>query len=304
MVTFTLVIAALGGLGIALIFYALATPQAVIRHAQTVAQEDRIRGNEWLTGPAYALAARWSRKDDSIERQLRAANWFWAPGEPTSPDSHAPFHTVPGYRAAVLYSAMAYGAGGLIGGTPLTLAADLPIGIALGLALLATGLGYTAPGSRLAAAVRERQHRLVIEMAFRLPELAAIVSTGKSLPQACRTLIERPGGPFITELARLLRIYDTTMSLALAVEAVIAHNHFPPLTEFFRQMLLVEQQGGAVGPALQIQAEAAQNTLQRRLLEQGLQNTGVMELPVVAGSMVVTMILIGGPAVYLLLTYL
>jgi tight adherence protein C len=209
-----------------------------------------------------------------------------------------------GYRAAAFYTALTYGALGLAGGSLFVLASELSPWIGLGIALLMTALGYVSPGGRLEAAVRERRHRMVIEMAFRLPEMAAIVSTGKSITQACRTMIERPGGPFITELARLLRVYDTTMSMALAVEAVVQHNHFAPLTEFFRQVLLVEQQGGAIGPTLQVQAEAAQNTLQRWLLEQGLQNAGIMELPVVAGSMVVTMILVGGPAVYLLLTYL
>ncbi len=119
-----------------------------------------------------------------------------------------------------------------------------------------------------------------------------------------RALTSRPGGPFITELNRALRTYDLTQSFRTAVNVVVAHNQHPPLTEFFRQLLLVEQRGGSIAPALNVLAVEAQETLRLQLVEQGQANKRDMGLPVVAGSMLVMLALIAGPILWIITSVL
>ena len=292
--------AVLGGIGIFLVLYGVAKPQST--DSGTLSERDQIREAGLLADLAYRTVGDYA--DTKLERQLKAANWFWAPGELEPPDPTAPFYTARGYRAACIYQAFAYGVGGLLVGAVLALILEFPFFLAAGIAGLAALVGYTGPGSQLHAAVQQRQHRMTVEMAFRLPELAAIVSTGRSLTQALRELLSRPGGPFITEIARLLRTYDVTTSFETAVTAVINHNHFPPLTEFLQQLQLVEARGGSLAPALRVQAQAAQQRLKRCLIEQGLQNARQMQLPVVGGSVLLIMGLVAGPALWMLFTYL
>jgi hypothetical protein len=292
----------LGGLGVFVIVYTLAKPR--FSGGGPVSERDQIREAGLGANVAYRVAVEYEDQTGKIEQLLKAANWFWAPGELDPPDPAAPFYTARGYRAACVYQALFYGVVGLLCGAVLAYLTDLPLVLALGIAGLAALVGYTGPGAQLRAAVQARQHRMTVEMAFRLPELAAIVSTGRSLTQALRELLSRPGGPFMTEIARLLRVYDVTTSFESSVAAVINHNRFAPLTEFLQQLQLVESRGGSLAPALRVQAQAAQQRLRRRLIEQGLKNANQMQTPVVAGNILVTLGLVAGPALWMLFTYL
>lgn len=300
-----LLAAILGTLGVAALLAWVLAPARRRSYIAAVAPQDRAAAVTFGRHTIYDLSSRRREQDDTeVEQLLRAANWFWAPGEPTAPLS-APFYSVAGYHATSLAMALYWGVGGLALGTLLALNDGSPSGwLALFLAPLAAAWGYFQPGSRLRAAGAERQHNLTVEMAFRLPELAALVSTGKSISQAFRTLTARPGGPFVTEVARYLRIYDATSSVEAAANAVIAQNRFLPLTEFFRAVLLVEQQGGAMAPTLNIQADLAQATLQRRLREQADKNAKEMNGPALVGALLATLVLVGGPAIAMLLSSL
>ncbi len=294
--------AILGGLAIFVIVYTLARPQT--RGKRTVAKRDRIPDGNPLAGMAYRVAVGYQDETGNLEQLLKAANWFWAPGELEPPDPSAPFYSARGYHAACIYQALLYGVLGLLASTTLSLLLEAPFLLAVIIAVLAALAGYTGPAAQLQSAVQQRQHRMTVEMAFRLPELASVVSTGRSLTQALRELTSRPGGPFITEIARLLRTYDVTTSFEAAVGATISHNDFAPLTEFLQQLQLVESRGGSLTPALRVQARAAQERLRRRMIEQGVQNASRMELPVVVGSIVVTMGLVAGPALWMFFVYI
>ena len=302
--TYVLVLAIAGGSGVFLTYGSILLWSRK-RRVAPVQPADRFAGSGLGAGLAYSLlGVTVSKQAGKIERRLKAANWFWRPGETIAPNLSAPFYNVRGYMAASLYQALTYGAAGLILCAGLVFVTEMPVYLAFVGAILGAMLGYSTPETQLNQAVALRRYRLTIEMAFRLPELAAMVATGKSIIQALRNLTARPGGPFITEMDRLLRIYDLTTSMEAAINAVIDHNRFEPLTEFLRQILLVEQQGGSVGPALQVMAEVAQETLRRRLVRQGMQNSREMGLPVVAGSMLTLLLLVAAPVVWLIVTAL
>ena len=300
---YVLGLALLGGIGLFVTFGAIALWPRPPR--LQIAQRDRFQGAGVGAGLAYRLArGREGQATHAIERQLKAANWYWGPGETQAPNPEAPFHTVGGYQAACVYQALVYGAGALVVLSVLVVATELPFLLAPGLAALLACVGYLTPKDHLTAAARRRQQRMTMEMAFRLPELAASVATGRSIIQALRELTRRPGGPFATEMVRLLRTYDLTQSIEAAVQVVVQHNHFEPLTEMLRQILFVEQQGGAISPALHVLATAAQERLQQRLVAQGQANKRDMGLPVVGGSTVVMLLLIAGPMIWVIVNAL
>jgi Flp pilus assembly protein TadB len=296
----------LAGLGVLAALAAVLAPTSPRKPRRPPPHRDRIPGRPGAS-LAYGLAGRLRHapaRISEIEQRLRAANWFWAPGEPSPPDAAAPFTSARGFRAAQVWYALAGAVGGFLLGALLALATTSTPLTALALAGVGGALGYGQPGKRLRRAVRVRHHRMLVEMAFRLPELAALVSTGRSTLKALELLTARPGGPFTTEMVRLLRRYRVNRALPDALRAVIRHNRFPPLSEFLRQVLLVEQQGGSLAPALHVQAAAAQDKLRRHLLERGQRNTGMMRMPVQLSTVVVIMLLIAAPTLSYVLTYL
>lgn len=293
-----LVAALAGAAGVGALFAGVALPSRQRRYVTATAPQDQAAGVTVGARTIYDLVAgrKASAEDAELEQLLRAANWYWAPGEPTAPQT-VPFYSVNGYHAACLWQAITWGLLGLLAGA---LAADPLLLVILPVAFAA--LGYIQPKRKLRAAVAERQHRLVVEMAFRLTELAARVATGRSIIYAFRELTKRPGGPFVTEVARFLRLYDATSSVELAANAVIRYNEFLPLTEFFRAVLLVEQQGGAIAPTLNVQADIAQSNLLRRLQEQGRANSDAMNGPAFMGMFIQIGLLVLAPIVYLLVS--
>jgi Flp pilus assembly protein TadB len=301
--TTVLILSILGGLGVFLAFGGLALWPRQPRIQ--IAQRDRFRGDGVGSNLAYRLAGgRETKVAGTIEKQLKAANWYWGPGETQAPDPSAPYHTVAGYQAACTYQALTLGAGGLVGASILATGVGLPIWIAPLLAGLLAYVGYLTPKDQLTAAVRRRHKRMTLEMAFRLPELAATVATGRSIIQALRELTRRPGGPLATEMVRLLRTYDLTQSLEAATNVTVQHNRFEPLTEMLRQILFVEQQGGSIGPALNVLATAAQERLHQQLEAQGDANKRDMGLPVVGASVLVMLLLIAGPMIWVIMNAL
>jgi pilus assembly protein TadC len=238
---------------------------------------------------------------------LQQADWYWAPGELSPPTPAAPFWNLETLWGTKVVSALAGGALGFVVLLVPSLALGLPssfIVAPLFGAFIGALQGWIAPDGKLKAAVKKRQHGITVEMAFRLSELAAYVSTGKSIARAFRYLAGRPGGPFVAEIRRLLAVYDATSSLPGALERLIERNRMRALTEFGQQIMMVEQKGGSIGPALNVLSQAAQRNLKQRLEEQAADNAAQMGLPVSGGSMLVVFLLVGGPALYIVLSSL
>jgi hypothetical protein len=235
---------------------------------------------------------------------LKQADWYWAPGELSPPTPSAPFWNLETLWGSKITYALMVGAMGFVTLLMLALALRLPPYLALFGAFIGALQGWILPDSKLKAAVKKRQHELTIEMAFRIPELAAYVSTGRSLIRAFRYLAGRPGGPFLAEIRRALAVYDATTSLPIAIQQMIDRNRMRALTEFGQQVLMVEKEGGSIGPALDVLSRSAQRTLKRRLDEQAADNAGAMGLPVSGGAMLVVFLLVGGPALYIVLSSL
>ncbi len=314
-------LAALAGFGFLAMWLALIAPRRVIRTAagpataqqRIVVAENMPFVQKFLYSMVKGLIGFFAPTTEEGElttanarylQLLKQADWYWAPGELSAPTPSAPFWNLETLWGSKLVYALMAGAIGFVLVLLPCLALGLPPFVALAGALVGALQGWIMPDGKLKAAVKQRQHELIVEMAFRIPELAAYVSTGRSLPRAFRYLAGRPGGPFVAELRRMLAIYDATTSLPTAIEQLIARNRLRALTEFGQQILMVEKEGGSIGPALAVLSRSAQGTLKRRLDEQAADNAGAMGLPVSGGAMLAVFLLVGGPALYIVLSSL
>ncbi len=314
-----LVLALLAGLGVLTMFLALASPQPVVtvaggRPSQPQRRIAVVEKMPFVQSFVYGLVTgllgffiprnkqgEMTSANVRYRQMLKQADWYWAPGEIAPPTPSAPFWNLETlWGTKIVYSLIGAVAGGLV----MLWAAGLlgkPLYLVLPGVFLGGFVGWLLPDTKLEGAVKKRQHLLTVEMGYRIPELAAYVRAGNSVIRAFRHLADRPGGPFIAEIRRVLAVYDATTSLSVALEQMVERNQMRATSEFGQQVLMVEKEGGSLGPALDVLSESAQDNLRCRLKEQAESNANAMTLPVKGGLSLVIFMLVGSPALYIVL---
>lgn len=235
---------------------------------------------------------------------LRQADWYWGPGEATPPNPNAPFWNLETMWGAKVFRGGLFALGGVVFAGALAALAHLSP--ALGLVGLLAGLvGFFDPDQEVATAAEKRRRQIVLEMGYKVPELRVYVRSGRTFVSALRYLTSRPGGPFVKELYRALQVYDITADLGRGLKAVMEHNRLcEPLVNFCADLLAVLAEGGELGPVLEAHAETAQHEQRRLLRQQGQDNTQAMGYVVSATTLIVIFLLVGGPALWTVVTNL
>ncbi len=316
-----LIVALLGGLAALLVVAGLTWPRPVARpqQGQTDAQTRlrQVQGGPLspLAGPLEDLAI-WFRGEGAESRDwrggpnarylrlLKQADWYWAPGEVSPPTPDAPFWNLETMWATKLLHGGLFALGGLVlVGVVAVLFRLTP---ALALAGLAAGIiGFIDPDSEVAEAAEKRRRQIILEMGYKVPELRVYVRSGRTFVAALRYLTARPGGPFARELYRALAVYDITADLGRGLEAVIERNRLcEPLVNLCGDLLAVLAEGGEVGTVLEAHTETALHEQRRLLRQQGQDNTQQMSYLVTGTTLVVLFLLIGAPALWIVLTAL
>jgi hypothetical protein len=285
---------------------AIARPQRRERPEQ---QRLRTGGPGFLTAAVEDLAAWFQGRgvEDRTWRgglnaryleRLKQADWYWAPGEARAPTLEAPFWNLETLWAAKLLHAALFALGGLVlAGAAVLVLDGSPVLALLGLGL--GGVGFFDPDSELAEAADRRRRQIVLEMGYKVPELRVYVRSGRTFIAAVRYLTNRPGGPFVKELYRILQVYDVTADQERGLQAVIERNGLcEPLVNLCADLMAVVKGGGEMGMVLEAHADAAQHEQRRLLRQQGQDNTQQMSYVVAATTLVVIFLLIGGPALW------
>lgn len=293
----------LGGLSVFLMVIGLTAPKTIPRLKQLpkLAQE-RSRSERALGGSVSVLvreaAARAGQVNDTNARYLRLlkkADWFWQQGEPMLPNPRAPFWSLETLWTEKLVTASLYAVAGVcvvvLSGVVLSLSTDVSLPflliVAAILALILGMLGYGQPDEVLRAAATQRQDELSLEMGYRISELRADVLAGLTIQRAMTEMANRPGGPFVEEMRRVvavLRMKDNDDIVAM--DSFIDRNRGNELVEeFANQVKLVSQRGGQISHALNVLADSAQQRLKVQINAQALKNLSAMQLPL-SGSQV------------------
>ncbi len=235
-------------------------------------------------------------------RLLKQANWYWALGEVLPPSPKAPFWNLETlwtekYVGAVIYAAL----GLLLGFATLLVRAQMNATLALvgaaGVAAAVGYIGFTGPDGQLRAAARKRQKSISLEMGFRLPEVRSDVLAGRTIMSALRELAQRPGGPFIEEIRRVVTAFDVLKDEAAALQVMVERNAgHEMILEFVSQMQMAIVQGNEVNRVLNVLTDAAQYRLVQQVNAQGRKNAAEMGRPLAGGSIAILALLVMLPA--------
>ena len=258
----------------------------------------------WINGPGDDRAWNSGLNERSV-RRLKQADWYWAPGEAAPPTPTAPFWNLETLWAAKVLHAVLFALGGLaLGGVPALLFKWNPV-VALAAAALGAVAGFFDPDRELAEAAENRRRQIILEMGYKVPELRSYVRVTRSLAAALRFLTQRPGGPFVRELHRVITIYDITSHMSRGLQAVIDHNaECEPLVNMCGDLLAILDESGEIGVVLEAHADAALHEQRRLLRQQGQDNTQSMSYVVAGTTLVVIFLLVAGPALWIVVNTL
>lgn len=301
-------------LGIAMPNTSRSASQMAMEQTLGASRQYRARsmgGNQSLM-PIMQAAVRRANKNDSANQKylklLKQADWYWAPGEASPPSRKAPFwnlETLWGekYIRGVVYGATAFGIVAFVGMIygPLFFGTTILTGLiaAVVLGAIVALVGYADPDGAVAGAAETRQRELGLEMGFRIAELRSDVLAGYTIQRALRNMAQKPGGPFVEELRRVVAVLNTTKDETMAMDAFMERNSGSEIVqEFANQIKMVTREGGEIAPALNVLTEAAQNRLRQQITMQGRKNLQEMGRPVGVVSLLVTFMLIIIPVVY------
>ncbi len=304
----------IGGLSFLMIWAGLTQPRVVRPQAPTVQQPQG--GRVGFFSAAVAGLAAWFQgrgvEDTTWRgglnarylRLLKQADWYWAPGEAVAPTPGARFWNLETLWAAKLLTAAFFALGGLVFVGLITLALHWPAVVAL-VGLLAGVIGFVDPDNELADAAEKRRRQIILEMGYKVPELRVYVRSGRTFVAALRYLTSRPGGPFVREMYRALHVYDITADLERGLRAVIERNGMcEPLVNLCGDLLAVLAEGGEVGMVLEAHTDSALHEQRRQLRQQGQDNTQQMTYVVSATTLIVIFALVGGPALWTVISSL
>jgi hypothetical protein len=311
------VLGILGGVCFLLVWAGLTRPKALERPQMTKEEQYRLRSLRGGVGTLLATAvedlAAWFQgraTDEKTRRgglharyveQLKMANWYWAPGEATPPTPSARFWNIETLWASKILHAGLFGLVALIGMGVFAVIFQWPLAVPLVIGAIAGVVGFFDPDRELAEAADERRKQIVLEMGTKVPEMRSYVLSGRSILFVLRHLSDRPGGPFVQELHRVLAVYSLTTDVGRGFEAVIDYcRPCQPLVNLCADLLALHQEGGDLGKVLNTHADTAQHEQARLLRQQGQDNTQQMMYVVAATTLIVIFILVGAPAMWIL----
>jgi hypothetical protein len=314
-----IILGILAGLGVFLVWAALTRPKGIERPQAQKDPRYRLKSLQsagFLAGAMEDLAA-WFQGEERDEttwrsglndrylRQLKQADWYWAPNEETPPVPEARFWNLETLWAAKVFQALLFGLGGLLVAGALSALAGLPVVVSLVVAGVAAVVGFIDPDSDLASEAEERRRQIILEMGTKVPEMRTYVLSGHSLPSILRNLTDRPGGPFVEELNRALQVYASTTSMQRGLELIVDRNRLcQPMANLCGDLLAILSEGGEMGKVLDTHADMALHEQRRLLRQQGQENTQNMSLVVAGTTLAVIFLLAGGPALWVVMTSL
>jgi len=307
----------LGGVCFLLIWAGLTRPKALERPQMAKEEQYRLRSLRGGVGSLLATAvedlASWFQGRATDEKtwrgglharylqQLKMANWYWAPGEAAPPTPGARFWNIETMWASKVLYAGLFGLVALIGMGVFGLIFQWPFAVPLVVAVIAAVVGFFDPDRELAEAAEERRKQIILEMGTKVPEMRTYILAGRSIMFILRDMTDRPGGPFVQELRRIQAVYSLTTDVERGFEAVIDYcRPCQPLVNLCVDLFALHKEGGDLGKVLNTHADMAQHEQARLLRQQGQDNTQQMMYVVAATTLIVIFILVGAPAMWIL----
>lgn len=275
-------VGALGGLGLVLVLRRLLAMRRVdlglrvlpylrdLQRSAAPGQATAPTAARAVFGPALARAGERLESvlggSASIRRRLQRAG---GPGTVAEFRTEQVLWGCAGLAAAAAWGAADLGSG--VRGIPM-FAVVCVLGFATGVVLR---------DQRLAARVKDRERRILLEFPAIAELLALAVAAGESPVQALDRVVRRSNGALAEDLGRVLAEIRTGAPVGRAFDAYAASSGLPLVARFAEGIAVAVERGTPLADVLHAQAADVREAGRRELIEAGAQREVLMMLPVV-----------------------
>jgi tight adherence protein C len=297
---FQVFMAVLAGLGVLIVFYAIAGSRQVdpvqARLSQLGSMQARTLEELELQQPLFErtlrpLATRLSglaqrfASPQKVSRTEKRLSMAGNPGDLQTVD----FLGLKLVVAAIL--AIGFFAAGLLTGSP---AFGFVAAIALG------ALGFFIPEIWLSRRIKKRQHAVLMAVPDTLDLLTISVRAGLSFDGALAKVVEKVQGPLSEEFRRSLAEIRVGKVRREALRDIVGRTEVPALSNFIGAIVQAEQLGVPIAKVLQVQSEQLRIERRQRAEELAAKAPIKMLFPLVGCIFPSMFIVILGPAVILI----
>ncbi len=297
---FQLVIAAFAGIGVLIVFYALAGARSVdpvqARLSQLGSMQARTLEELELQQPLFErtlrpLATRLSglaqrfASPQKVSRTEKRLSMAGNPGDLRTIDFLGMKLVVAGLVALGFFGF------GLLTGNP---AFGFVAALALG------GLGFFMPEFWLSRRIKKRQKAILLAVPDTLDLLTISVKAGLSFDGALAKVIEKVQGPLSEEFRRSLAEIRVGKIRREALRDIVGRTEVPALSNFIGAIVQAEQLGVPIAKVLQVQSEQLRIERRQRAEEMAAKAPIKMLFPLVGCIFPSMFIVILGPAIILI----
>jgi tight adherence protein C len=167
-------------------------------------------------------------------------------------------------------------------------------------AIVGAGIGYLAPEFWLGRRIRQRQHRILVNIPDALDLLTISVRAGLGFDAALGKVAEKLPGPLSDEFRRALAEIRVGKTRREALRDIVGRTEVPALTNFIGAVIQAEQLGVSISKVLQVQSEQLRIERRQRAEEQAAKAPIKMLFPLVGCIFPSLFVVILGPALILI----
>lgn len=296
-----ILMAALAGIGVLLVFYALAGARPMdpvqARLSQLGSMQARTLEEIELQQPLFERTLR------PLATKLSGiAQRFASPQKVSRTDKRLMMAGNPGNLSTVDFLGLKLVVAGLVGATTFAVFALLlgsfAFGVLGGFAL--AGFGFLLPELWLSRRIKKRQKQVLMAVPDTLDLLTISVRAGLSFDGALSKVVEKVQGPLSEEFRRSLAEIRVGKTRRDALRDVIARTDVPALSNFIGAIVQAEQLGVPIAKVLQVQSEQLRIERRQRAEELAAKAPIKMLFPLVGCIFPSMFIVILGPAVILI----
>jgi tight adherence protein C len=294
--------AALAGVGVLLVFYAMAGSRPMdpvqARLSQLGSMQARTLEEIELQQPLFERTLR-----PMARRLSGVARRFASPTKVSKTEQRLLMAGNPGELRSIEFLGMKFVVAGLVGGGVFVFFAlvvrNPAFGFLGGIAL--GGLGFMAPEIWLSRRIKKRQKAILMAVPDSLDLLTISVKAGLSFDGALAKVVEKTTGPLADEFKRALAEIRVGKARRDALSDVRMRTDVPALSNFIAAIIQAEQLGVPIAKVLQVQSEQLRIERRQRAEEMAAKAPIKMLFPLVGCIFPSMFIVILGPAIILIM---
>jgi tight adherence protein C len=297
-----ILVAALAGMGVLLVFYAIAGARPMdpvqARLSQLGSMQARTLEELELQQPIFERTLRpLATKLSGIARR------FASPQKVSRTEKRLMMAGNPGDLTTIDFLGLKLVVAGLTAGGTFVVAGMLLGQFAFGLlgAVALAGLGFMLPEIWLSRRIKKRQKAILLATPDTLDLLTISVRAGLSFDGALAKVVEKVQGPLSEEFRRALAEVRVGKTRRDALRDVISRTDVPSLSNFIGAIVQAEQLGVPIAKVLQVQSEQLRIERRQRAEEMAAKAPIKMLFPLVGCIFPSMFIVILGPAIILIM---